>query len=74
MGERGRVGFYVFLDGIWCGAADVKAGDGDGWRRIGKVVEVQGDVHMLAIVVMVDAMGETAGIEVGIDDARIGWC
>ncbi|KAF2685822.1 hypothetical protein K458DRAFT_417029 [Lentithecium fluviatile CBS 122367] len=77
MGEQGKVGFDVFLDGAWCGALGVQAdsGDAERWQKIGKEMVVQGDVHILAIVVMVDAMGEMgAGIEVGVDDVWVGWC
>jgi hypothetical protein len=74
-GVQGTVAFDMFLDGVWCGGARVKAGDRREWKRIGSEVVVHGEVHTLSVVAMVDAMGELgAGTGAAIDDVWAWWC
>lgn len=76
LGEKGTVGFEVFLDGASCGQIELKEGDrGKGWVKVGQEMQINGDAHMLAVVVTTDAKGGMgAGIEIGVDDLRVGGC
>lgn len=75
LGQSGTVTFDAFLDGVWCGGTQVRASNGYRWRKIGQEVAVQGGAHTLSIVVVADAKGEQgAGIEISLDDGRVGWC